>query len=153
MHIKGVSMVLMYSILIADMTRAPLPSQLHSSLVPLHPGVCVSRDTASSPKADHSDIKAKACCSLYAMRRMSWENDPVSGWSSPRTTRSHLRGAVSAFLCVCTVKAEWPGAWSEKAVTCLRANSFHRYLWAPDRGWVCHSGEKNKVYLSVGRMS
>lgn len=113
----------MYSILIADIACAPPLSRLHSSLVPLHPGVCVSRDIASSSKPDHFDIKAKACCSLSTMRRMSWENDPVRGWSSPRTTWSHLRGAVSAFPCVCTVKAEWPGAWTEKAMTCLRANS------------------------------
>lgn len=42
-----------------DVTSAPPPSKLHSSLVPLHPGVCVSRDIASSSKPDHFDIKAK----------------------------------------------------------------------------------------------
>lgn len=68
------------------MTSAPpLPTQ-HSYLVPLHPGVCASRVIASSSKPVHFDIKAEVCCSLSTPRGMSWESDPASGWSGPRTT-------------------------------------------------------------------
>lgn len=100
------------------LTAAPLP-KLHSSLVPLHPGVCVSHDIVSSSKLDRFDIKAKTCCPLFARRRMSRENDPVSCRSGPRSMPSHLRGAVCAFLCVCTVKAAGPGARTKTAVTHL----------------------------------
>lgn len=89
----------MFHISTSDMTSAPPSSKQHSCLVPLHPGVCVSRAVASSSKPDHFDIKEEVCCSLSALRRVSWENDPARGCFSPRTLWSHLRGAVSAFLC------------------------------------------------------
>lgn len=91
---------ILYKYMISDMTSAPPPSKQHSCSVPLHPGVCVSRVIASSSKPDHFDIKAEVCCSLFTLRRMSWENDPARGWSSLRTMWSHLRGVVSAFLCL-----------------------------------------------------
>lgn len=107
---------LLFYIQVSDPTCTPqsIYAQRHSCLVPLHPGVCVSRVIASSSEPNHFDIKAEVCCfPLHA------EDEDVMGeWPLERLVKPQDkaeppdRSGQCIPLWLCTVKAEWPDAWS-----------------------------------------
>lgn len=93
---------LLFYIQVSDPTCTPQPSTLSGIPVWFHSiQVFVSLASLPHPLSPTTlTSKQKCVVSLSTLRtRMSWESDPSRGWSSPRTKRSHLIGAVSAFLC------------------------------------------------------
>ena len=126
------------------MTSPPSLFKMNSCLVPLNPGVRVSRVIASSSKSDHFDIKAEVCCSpLHA------EENVMGEWPCERLVQPQdnaeppRRSGQCIPLWVCSVKAEWPYAWP-RGIAFVRENLFHGHTWATDHSWVCHTGMKHR---------
>ena len=103
---------------VEKVNSADLPNKclhLHSCLVPLSPGVCVSRVIASSSKARPLWHQSRGV--LFPSPRWGGCHGRMTLWARGRSgpgtmCRSiHLRGAVSAFLCV---SALWPDGRSRK---------------------------------------